>query len=456
MFSIVHRPLYAYRSSFAPFREHPNTRPDNPLSESNTHAQAGRWKTKVVLADQVLVSGANFSLGLLLARFLGPAGYGQFTLLNNVMVFLSVAQMALICAPLMVLGPALSGTARTVYEQGVIRLQVLFGGALALGALISAWLVHHAQPAWGLDTLVWPLLLATLGFVGQDFCRRLLFSQDRAPAALASDILCHGTKILALVVIGALATLTPNTTFWTIAATSFAGVAAAAFAYRRTRRALPGQSDTRAVAGEHWRFGKWLLADNVVYWFGGQMAILYLAGYVLSAAAVGVITAAQNVVGVANILFLALENFVPSRASGIFAARGVEGLNRYLKRVALLGTALTLAIALVAGLWSEFWLRILYGAAYRGHGDLVLWWGLYYVIGYLQRPFSVGLRVLGNTRAMFLSTLAGSAIAIFGAYPLMRYAGLTGTMVSLCAVHFAVLVVMAYAYRVAVRRLSAK
>ena len=37
-------------------------------------------KTQLVLADQAVVSGANFVTGLLLARYLGPAGYGQFVL----------------------------------------------------------------------------------------------------------------------------------------------------------------------------------------------------------------------------------------------------------------------------------------------------------------------------------------------------------------------------------------
>jgi hypothetical protein len=66
---------------------------------------------------------------------------------------------------------------------------------------------------------------------------------------------------------------------------------------------------------------------------------------------------------------------------------------------------------------AELWLRLLYGQAYAGNANLVAWWGLYYLIGFGQRPFSIGLRVLGNTRGIFYGTVGGATIALTLSYP---------------------------------------
>ena len=67
-------------------------------------ATAARRKTKLVLGDQVIVSGANFVIGLLLARALGPTGYGQFVLNFNIILFAYGINIALINSPMLVLG----------------------------------------------------------------------------------------------------------------------------------------------------------------------------------------------------------------------------------------------------------------------------------------------------------------------------------------------------------------
>ena len=108
----------------------------------------------------------------------------------------------------------------------------------------------------------------------------------------------------------------------------------------------------------------------------------------------------------------------------------------------------------VAVLGAEWWLRLLYGVAYQGNGRLVWWWGLYYMIGFGQRPFSTGLRVLGATRGLFHSMLGGALIAVAFSYPATRLLGVDGAMLTLCLVQSAILCVLAFSYRSASRAVN--
>lgn len=414
------------------------------------NAGSGRRKTQLVLIDQALVSAANFTTGLLLARFLGPSNYGQFTLTYNLILLASGIQMALISAPMQVVGPQQSRNSADAYYRSVLRLQAGFSLLLGLIGLVALAVLGRLFPHWGLTGLALPVGLAAALFVAQDFVRRFFFVRDVAVAALLSDVAAHGLRVLVLVALGWSIGLTAQSAFWVIALTCALGVTALGL----KPAFWAGASDRRALAHywkEHWRSGKWLLADTVVFWFGGQMVVFYVAGHVLSAEAVGKIAAAMNVVGVANILFLALENFVPSRAAHMYASSGRAGLVRYMRRVGYLGACMTLAIAVVTSLFNEFWLKLFYGEAYAGSGALVVWWGVYYVFGFLIRPFAYGLRVLGNTRAMFLSTACGALVSAVVSYPFVRFGGMNGAMLAMCVVQVVVCLTIATLFLRALR-----
>lgn len=411
---------------------------------------SGRSKTQLVLADQVVVSGANFVAGILLGRYLGPDGYGAFTLTNNVLLLMVGLQGAILTTPMMVLGPGWEQSTRSQYYAAVMRLQLAFAVGVALLALISLVVLQAYAPHLRLGGLALPVAVTLAAFAIQDFYRRVAFVRDTPLAALTSDIVVHGLRIALYVGVGVLAGLTPASAFWSHACAAVAGLALAVLMAGRiaARRELP----LRAVADKHWRLGKWLLADIFAYWFGAHMLVIYATGYLLSAAAVGNVTAAMNIASAVNVFFLALENFVPSRAAMRYADQGLAGLQRYLRRVTTLGLGLTAAIVCVASIWAETWLRLCYGDQYSGNASLIWWWSAYYVLGFLQRPLTAGLRVLGDTRGIFVATLMGGLSSLLLTYPLITTYEIDGTMLALCAAQSTILLSLLFMYRRSVRR----
>src|SRR5215475_911641 len=63
-----------------------------------------RWATKGGLAiiDQALISGSNFLVGILLARWLVPETYGAYALAFSVFLLLSFVSQALLFEPMAV------------------------------------------------------------------------------------------------------------------------------------------------------------------------------------------------------------------------------------------------------------------------------------------------------------------------------------------------------------------
>lgn len=408
-------------------------------------ALSGRSKTQLVLADQVVVSGANFVAGIVLGRYLGPDGYGAFTLTNNVLLLVLGLQAAMLATPMMVLGPGVDARSRSGYYAAVIRLQIGFAAISAIVALLAILFLQRYSPQLRLGGLAVPVAAALAAFAVHDFYRRSAFVRDRPLVALLSDVIAHTLRIAAYVGIGLFAGLAPTSAFWSHAGAAAVGIALAVVMLGRER----GAHDMPAgeVVRKHWQFGKWLLAEILVYWFGANMLVIYATGYLLSASSVGRVTAAMNIASAVNVFFLALENFVPSRASSRYASQGLTGLQAYLRRVALLGMLLTGGIVCVASFWADTWLHLAYGDKYAGSATLVWWWSGYFLLGFLQRPLTAGLRVLGNTRAIFIATLLGAVSALLLTYPLITTYDVDGTMLALCTAQFTILITLLTMYR---------
>src|SRR2546426_3951545 len=98
------------------------------------------WLQKGILAtaDQGLISGANFFLNILLARWLSPAGYGAYALVFYIVLLLTSVHQALVLEPMSVLGGALESLERPDYVRTLLRMNAILGIALSVLFAIAA------------------------------------------------------------------------------------------------------------------------------------------------------------------------------------------------------------------------------------------------------------------------------------------------------------------------------
>ena len=114
-------------------------------------AADGRAKTRLVLLDQALVSGGNFLIGMLLARYLGPGGYGQFVLSYNIILFIAGIQGALVVSPMMVLGGARHGVQARTYFSAVLIYAIVVCVAFVLLMAAGLAVAIGIAPHWKLS-----------------------------------------------------------------------------------------------------------------------------------------------------------------------------------------------------------------------------------------------------------------------------------------------------------------
>jgi O-antigen/teichoic acid export membrane protein len=160
--------------------------------------------------------------------------------------------------------------------------------------------------------------------------------------------------------------------------------------------------------------------------------LYYLAtGILLGASATGQLRVAHSLLGFTNIFFQGIENVLPIQSSRKFVEGGVTALNRYLIKVALLGSVAT---AIIDGFFVIFPLPALtffFGNSYASAAPVVQWTALAEIFFFLTLPAMVWLRTVEQTKRIFYAYVASSVASIVVAYPAISYFGLTGAAIGI-------------------------
>lgn len=371
-----------------------------------------RWSqryshVKWVLTDQVMVSGLNFLTGVLLARFLGVEGYGQFVLLYSVLLYGHTLYVALIVAPMMSIAPQVnSDVEQTNYLKGMITLQLLFSFLLSLIVFVLGSGVEKWYPSWNLGEKLLPLAISILCFQLQDWLRRYYFIYRKGKAVFINDVISYGGQIALLFLFYRFEQLSIANAFWAIAVSS-----AIAFVLGVvTENISPGWAYASQAFQQSWQSGRDLLLAGQINWAGSQGILLFGAS-ILGAKAAGGIRAAQNIVGPLNILFQAMENIIPIRAAQHYAQNQLTGLTVYLKKISLLGGLLLAVPCITIALFSKALMELTYGKAYAVFAVLITWQVVYIFMGFFIQQAFYFLRTIGYTKAIILTTVISSGVA---------------------------------------------
>ncbi len=393
-------------------------------SESNGRALRlkGRLGVTVPLGDQAMVSAANFLTMVMLARVLGPAGLGAFSLAWLVVLLFASVQFALIISPMMSIGPKQDAIDENAYYGVLFLQQAVVAAATFLLVWIGAATTAALAPQWGIADIAVPISFAAAAYQTQDFLRRYFFVLGRARVAAGIDFICYGGQVAAIAWLFTTRGLSPATALWAIAATSAASIVVGSFfvgALVWRRRSIVD------VTLRHWRFARWLVA-NALLGFSSNHIFFIATGALLGPAAVGALRAAQGLLGVVHVITMGLENVVPAMASRRYHVDGIHALLNYIKRVAFVGGAATTVVVAVIAVAPQFWMGLTFGESYLAVGDLIRWLAPIFILKYLGTPLRAALRAIESTAPILAGTVVASVLSAVLAYPLVDMFGITG------------------------------
>ena len=377
------------------------------------------------LADQAVVSATNFLTNVLIARALGVTQYGVFALSWLALLFVNSIQNALIVAPMMSIGPKMEDENRPHYFGSVVVQELCFAvvGLVAINLAVHSVAIYFHKPE--LDQLSWPLSIAVFAYLIQDFFRRYLFATKQRRRAFLNDVVSYVPQLLIIVWLAEAGHLTASRSLWTIAFTSMLGITAGIIWLEKV--SFNGNR-FRSVISQHWKFSRWLIPSGMMEWTSSYLFLMAAPIY-FGAVAAGALRSAQNIVGVAHIWFLGLENVVPAETARTLHNNGIHEAERYIMKIIAVWGTITGLFVLIVSVAPHFWLQLTYGSKYLEYGHLLRLYGVLYLLAFFGGPLRASLQALEFTAPIFWSYCVMTVFSLAFAVPFVKWFGLSGVII---------------------------
>ncbi|MGV3637100.1 MAG: lipopolysaccharide biosynthesis protein, partial [Flavobacteriales bacterium] len=219
-----------------------------------------------------------------------------------------------------------------------------------------------------------------------------------------------------------------------------------AWMHVRLVKELPAVGDAGQLFRAHWSNGRALVLTAVLQWSSGNLFLL-AAGGMLGASAMGALRMAQNLLGVLNVLFLALENSVPLNAARVLQEQGTRALAGYMGSALKRAAIPTVAVIAVLILFPGPLMGLVYGPEQYEHAWLLSAFAGSYLFVFLGTFLRFALRTLDRNRAILLGYIVTSVFSLVTAKALVGHLGLPGVMIGLFSVQLINLLIYARSVR---------
>ncbi len=385
------------------------------------------WEKIFLLLDQMLVSGSNFILGILLVRALGLESYGVFAILWMLVLFALGINQAVITKPMLSIAPKLEKTEAAQYMMHVQWLQ----GSLAAFIFIVAMTIWLMSDSLGLVIPYLdfaPILAGILFFqLHHDYFRKRCFIEGQVLRAFCIDIILYLGQVILIGGLWFQNQLNLSFVLYSILIASGLSVLVACW---QTGIQLTNKTDLMETWKRQFEYSKWLLGTAILQWFSGNYFII-IGATIIGPVAVGALRMVQNVMGFFHILFLLMENIVPIEAARQHVSGGWKALINYMKNVTLKIGIIFLVLLIGVAIFSPWVIKMLYGPEYLDFSYIVVVYCALYILVFSSLPLQFILRTIELTYPLFIAYLAATAFSLITANFFLQTWGMSGLLAGL-------------------------
>lgn len=363
------------------------------------------------ITDQVLLSGTNFLVGLILIRFTNDVDYGLYVLVQSALLLLVSAQNAWVSGPLAVIAPKKSLESRREAIGAVKNSQrriLRMAAPVALLATGGAYLLRLCNPLTA--GVIAAAVIAGWAALRREYLRSVLLIYSRPHTLLRADAV-YASVLVAGVLWASFGTHTAIT--WVVAALAVAAWAGALAAHGALAD-NPGwvAGDAAPIWREMRALGVWSLLGATIYWLFGQSYSYVLASR-LDLKAVSDVNAARLMLMPAFVLTIGMQGLLMPMAATWNAEIGFQRLMRRLLGI----LAIVGAIDIVY--FGTVWLLRdpLIGDVLHKHiadrDRLLLLWAGVAMVGLLRDVLQCGLFALGHLKSLAGQVGISAVVALF-------------------------------------------
>jgi len=390
------------------------------------------WRSAMSLVDQGLTSGAGFGVNLLLARWMVPEVYGAFAVAFAGFLFVSGFHNVLLLEPMSVMGPARYPGKLPAYFRSQIAIHAILVGALSgvlfLGGLIL-WKVAPGSPLVGAvmgGGLALPfLLLAWLA-------RRMCYVMQRPALAMQGSAFYLGFVWAGIFVLAHFALLNSFTAFVLMGCGCLVSAGLLLWGLGLLEGMPGAESDVswRAVLGENWTYGRWLVGSTVLSSISSQTQMFLVAG-MLGLGAAGVLRAMQIPSLVTTQITAAAGLLTLTSFSYDFGNGHVEWLRRKATLVSAGLVAGLLTFALVLAIFAGQTERLLFGGRYAAYAHLMPVLALVPAAIGFSTGYSMAMRASQKPRFDLVANAIAAPVGVVSAIFFIRWWGIVGAAASM-------------------------
>jgi len=399
----------------------------------------GKEQKLLVLFDQGMVSGSNFVIGILIARFLGIEQFGVYGFIYLIYLFCLGLQQAFFVIPMYSLGPAYSTDTKKAYLNSLLIIQIVFTVLFSLICFLALTFIPISispkiQELGGL------IALTSLFVLLQDFLRRLFLFQGFFKSLILLDGIAYLFQIVLLVLMYLLDEFNLESCIKMVCFTMLISVI---YGFSKIGKTEFNLGILKNSLMKHWIFSKWLLARAILTYSSGNFFII-AAGTILGPVAIGAIKMGQNLHGVMNVVFLAIENHVPIVSANLYQQKGKQVLYDYLKRMTLKSLLLCFGLGSAVLIFSTWLISNLYGAEYLEYAYVLIWFALINLLLCISMPLRFALRTFERTQSLFFATALSALFGLLLAYPLIETFQMNGLLFGLIMSQVIMIFYLAY------------
>lgn len=374
--------------------------------------------------DQGVISLANFAATIILARNVDPTQLGIYGVGFVTLRLVRSIQDGLVVQPLNVFGASMDEENFSRYATSTSLIQIALALSTAFLVAVSGWIFTALGNDIAGPTL-FSLWFPFLSWQLQEYLRRMLYTRGFVLNAVINTIIANGVRLLLMVVWMQQGKLSGIAGLDAIAWGSFAALIPASWFTRRywTRDFL-GLKETWE---KNWRFGHWILGGSIANWVSVEFYPILTAG-LISFAAAGAYRALQNIVAPIHTILRAMDTFLTPRTSRIYAQSGVSSLVRTMKLAYIFAGIPTLGFLVVAILFPEILLELLYGDTYLAYAQGMVLMAIFYGLWFAYWPLQIALKAVHLSRPIFIANMAAILLMFsVGAGMILRW-GVYGTI----------------------------
>lgn len=377
--------------------------------------------------DQGLISGSNFVVSILLARWLVPEQYGAYAVAFGFFILLSLVYGSLVLEPMAVFGGSSYRNSLRGYLGSLIWIHVAMSVAIAAAFGASAFITWKVAPAGGLGGALAGVTIACPCVLLFWLARRSFYLELSPAKAAVGALIYFAISLGLLFVVYRRGLLSPFSAFVLI---GVAALGTGVYLLLRLRGELRHDAFDHSVGevwGRHWRYGRWALLSCVASWIPAN--IYYpLLGSFGSMARSGQLKALMNFTLPVEQVKLALGLLLLPYAASVIGREGRASAGALSRRMTLVAVGVALAYWAVIFWWQGPAFHALYSGRYLEVAHFLPIVALGSIAWCGSFGSAIALRAMESPASVFVAFALATAASLIIGIPATWYYGLSGAI----------------------------